>query len=129
MWSQFGLVPPPDGEPVDPRHVEQARKALAAGLVDAWNMMLDDETRPLYSPTLEAAFLAGRPWLRIYCPGCQQQYEVDLRRIVRPRDFPIMGLRAAMVCESMCRGAGPEPELRGLHRLPFDPRKLSRLDR
>ena len=32
MWAQFGLVPPPDGEPADPRHVEAARKRLAIEL-------------------------------------------------------------------------------------------------
>ena len=125
MWAQFGLVPPPDGEPADPRHVEAARKRLAIELVGAWNVILRDEARPLFSPTLEAAFLAGCPWLRLFCPGCQQQYEIDLRKIVRPKDFPIMGLRAAMVCESMCRGVGPEPQLLGVHPLPFDHRKLS----
>ena len=64
MWAQFGLVTPPDGEPADPRHVEAARKRLAIELVDAWNVILRDEARPLFSPTLEAAFLAERPWLR-----------------------------------------------------------------
>lgn len=34
MWAQFGLVPPPDGEPADPRHVEAARKRLAIELVE-----------------------------------------------------------------------------------------------
>ena len=125
MWAQFGLVPPPDGEPADPRHVEAARKRLAIELVDAWNVILRDEARPLFSPTLEAAFLAGCPWLRLFCSGCQQQYEIDLRKTVRPKDFPIMGLRAAMVRESMCRGVGPEPQLLGVHPLPFDHRKLS----
>jgi hypothetical protein len=48
---------------------------------------------------------------RLFCPGCQQQHEIDLRRIVRPRDFPIMALRAALVCETMCRGGGPPPQL------------------
>ena len=83
MWAQFGLVPPPDGEPADPRHVEAARKRLAIELVGAWNGILRDEARPLFSPTLEAAFLAGRPWLRLFCPGCQQQYEIDLRKIAQ----------------------------------------------
>ena len=50
MWAQFGLVPPPDGEPADPRHVEAARKRLAIELVDAWNVILRDEARPLFSP-------------------------------------------------------------------------------
>ena len=47
------------------------------------------------------------------------------RQATRPKDFPIMGLRAAMVCESMCRGVGSEPQLLGVHPLPFDHRKLS----
>ena len=47
------------------------------------------------------------------------------RQATRPKDFPIMGLRAAMACESMCCGVGPEPQLLGVHPLPFDHRKLS----
>ena len=35
-------------------------------------------------------------------------------------DFPIMALRAALVCETMCRGGGPPPQLLGLERVPFD---------
>ena len=30
------------------------------------------------------------------------------------RDFPIMALRAALVCETLCRGGGPQPVLLGL---------------
>jgi hypothetical protein len=97
-----------------------ARDAEAVAIVEQWTAQLASGKRPLWSPTIEAAFRARRPWLRLYCPGCQQQYEIDLRKIVRPQDFPIMGLRAAMVCESMCRGGGPEPRLLGLERAPFD---------
>jgi hypothetical protein len=97
-----------------------ARDAEAVAIVERWNAQLAAGRRPQFSPTLEAAFRARRPWLRLFCPGCQQQYEIDMRKIVRPQDFPIMGLRAAMVCESMCRGEGPAPQLLGLDRLPFD---------
>ena len=64
--------------------------------------------------------------LRLYCDGCQQQPEIDLRKIVRPAEFPIMALRAALVCE-MCRG-GPEPRLLGLEMRPFDYRKRTAED-
>ena len=104
---------------------EAARTAQAVVIVEKWNAQLSAGKRPLYSPTLEAAFRARRPWLRLFCPGCQQQYEIDLRKIVRPRDFPIMGLRAALVCELMCRGGGPEPQLLGLEGSPFDRSKLA----
>ena len=49
-----------------------------------------------------------------------------LRKTVRPQDFPIMDLRVAMVCESLC--LGPEPQLLGLERLPFDWIKLTAVD-
>ena len=105
-----------------------ARDAQAVAIVDQWNAKLANGRPPLFSPTIEAAVRARRPWLRLFCPGCQQQYEIDLRKIVRPQDFPIMGLRAAMVCESMCRGDGPEPQLLGLERVPFDYRKRTAED-
>ena len=34
-------------------------------------------------------------------------------------DFPIMALRGALVCESMCRGGGPAPQLLGLKGVPL----------
>lgn len=126
MAAAFGIELVED----DPERMARDRqagreRAVAAVLaVDAWNAVLAAGDRPLVSPTIEAAVRARRPWLRLYCAGCRQQYEIDLRKIVRPPDFPIMGLRAAMVCESMCRGDGPEPQLLGLEQFPFD-RKLA----
>jgi hypothetical protein len=52
-----------------------ARDAEARLIVEKWNLELSGRTRPQFSPTLEAAFRARRPWLQLYCPGCQQQYE------------------------------------------------------
>ena len=104
------------------------RDAQARAIVEKWCAELADEKRPLFSPTLEAAFRARRPWLRLYCVGCQQQYEIDLRKIVRPQDFPIMAVRGALVCESMCRGDGPAPQLLGLEPVPFDHRKRTAAD-
>jgi len=99
---------------------ERARNAQAVTIVDHWNAELATGKRPQFSPTLEAAFRSCRPWLRVFCAGCSQQYEIDLQKIVRPKDFPIMALRAAMVCESLCRGEGPEPQWLGLTRARFD---------
>jgi hypothetical protein len=83
---------------------------------------------PQFSPHIGAAIRADRPWLRLYCAGCQQTYQIDLRRVVRPLDFPITALRAAMVCDSMCRGQDPQPELLGLDRHPFDYRRQTARD-
>jgi hypothetical protein len=50
---------------------------LAIELVDAWNVILQDEARPLFSPTLEAAFLAGcgRDWF--------PEQAIQVRRLAR----------------------------------------------
>jgi hypothetical protein len=103
-----------------------ARDAQAVSIVDKWCAEIAAGKRPQFSPTLEAAFRAKRPWLRLYCAGCQQQHELDLRKIVRPQDFPIMALRAALHCEA-CRG-GPEPQLLGLEAFPYDRSKLTAKD-
>jgi hypothetical protein len=106
---------------------ERAARDEATALVERWNAQLAEGRAPQFSPTIGAAMRAGKPWLRVHCPGCRQVYEVDLRRIVRPSDFPITGIRAALVCESMCRRAGPKPELLGLAALPYE--ALGRRDR
>lgn len=64
---------------------------------------------PQFTPTIGAALLAKKPFLRLYCPGCQQHGDVDLRRIVRPADFPITGIYDALTCVTGCRGDGPRP--------------------
>jgi hypothetical protein len=41
-----------------------AERAKAVRIVEGWNAELARHRAPLFSPTLGAAFLAGRPWLR-----------------------------------------------------------------
>jgi hypothetical protein len=70
---------------------------------------------PQFSPHIGAAILAKKPWLRLLCPACQQQGAVDLRRVVRPADYPIAGLYDALTCTfGPCRGDGPRPVMLGL---------------
>lgn len=108
---------------------DHAARNEAVAIVEQWNVQLADKRVPQFSPTIGAAIRAGKPWLRLHCPGCRQVYEIDLRRIVRPQDFPITALRAALVCESMCRREGPQPELLELAAVPYDARKLTWNDR
>jgi hypothetical protein len=108
---------------------EAAADKEAAALVERFNAALSEQREPQFSPTIGAALRAGKPFLRVHCPGCRQVADVDLRTIVRPRDFPITALRAAMRCESMCRGQGPRVEIVGLVSLPYDPRKITWRDR
>jgi hypothetical protein len=103
--------------------LDRAALAEAASLVERWNEQLAAKRAPQFSPTIGCAINAGRPWLRLHCPGCRQVYEVDLRRIVRPRGFPITALRLA--CESGCRRQAPPPELIGLFAAPEQTRTIA----
>jgi hypothetical protein len=104
--------------------LDRVTVAEALHLVEAWNAKLAERNgRPQFSPTIGCAINAGMPWLRPHCPGCRQVYEVDLRRIVRPRDFPIMAL--PLTCESGCRRQGPKPDLLGLFTASEHPSRVS----
>jgi hypothetical protein len=77
---------------------------------------------PQFSPHIGAAILAKKPWLRLLCPACQQQGAVDLRKVVRPADYPIAGLYDALTCTfGPCRGDGPRPVMLGLFAGRADP--------
>jgi hypothetical protein len=84
-------------------------RADAENIVARWNAELAADQAPQFSPTIQAALRAERPFLRLLCPGCLQYGHVDLRKIVRPADYPIMGIYDALRCHGGCRGNGPAP--------------------
>ena len=114
--------------------------ADAVALVEKWNADLErrkaaeygyfDRARlPQFSPHIGAAILARKPWLRLQCPACGQQGEIDLRKVVRPSSFPIDGLYDVLKCTfGPCRGDGPRPVMLGLERVPFDYNKRTAAD-
>ena len=107
--------------------------ADAVALVAKWNADIErrkdsqygyaDRARlPQFSPHIGAAILAKKSWLRLLCPACQQQGAVDLRKMVRPADYPIDGLYDALTCTfGPCRGDGPRPVMLGLFASRADP--------
>ena len=107
--------------------------ADAVALVAKWNADIErrkdlqygyaDRARlPQFSPHIGAAILAKKSWLRLLCPVCQQQGAVDLRKMVRPADYPIDGLYDALTCTfGPCRGDGPRPVMLGLLASRADP--------
>ena len=99
--------------------LDRATLTEALNLVEAWNAKLAERVAPQFSPTIGCAINTGMPWLRLHCPGCQQTTDLDLRRIVRPRNYPIMALK--LTCEAMCRGQAPKPQLIGLFASPDIP--------
>jgi hypothetical protein len=102
---------------------DRERVTDAIAVVKQWNVRLAAGKPAHWSPTIGAAILARKPWLRLYCPGCRQQHELDLRRVVRPREFPITAL--LLTCESGCRGQSPRPVLLGLVSVPYDRKRLT----
>lgn len=73
----------------------------ARHIVDAWNVQL--RSAACRSSRQRCAINAGKPWLRLHCLGATQVFEIDLRRIVRPRDFPITGLSTAVLRLKRCK--------------------------
>ena len=71
---------------------------------------------PQFSPHIGAAILAKKSWLQLYCPACQQQGAVDLRKMVRSADYPIDGRvrRAHMHIRPLPWRDGPRPVMLGL---------------
>ena len=109
------------------QRAEASRELIAdaVALVGKWNADIErrkdsqygyaDRARlPQFAPHIGAAILAKKPWLRLLCPACQQQGAVDLRKVVRPADYPIDGLYDALTCTfGPCRGDGPRPVCSG----------------
>lgn len=107
------------------RHATDREMAAdAVALVEKWNADLERRKDaaygfgaraelPQFSPTIGAALRAGKPFLRVWCRACDQVGHVDLRRVVRPREFPIVAIVDALRCQGACRGAG-DPVLIGL---------------
>ena len=116
-------------ERIEARQRDETSRELVAdavALVEKWNA--DIERRkdaeyghrarrryPQFSPHVGAALLAGKPFLRLLCPACRTQGDVDLRQVVRPASFPIDGLTDALTCTfGLCRGDSPRPVMLGL---------------
>jgi hypothetical protein len=96
-------------------------EADAVVVVEKWNADLElrrqdkygfHERRhyPQFSPHIGTAIRAGKPFLRLYCPACQQFGDLDLRNVVRPPDTPIGAIYDFLVCTfGGCRGRGDNP--------------------
>jgi hypothetical protein len=66
-------------------------------------------------PTFRAAALAGRPFLKVSCPACEQVSFVDLREIAYHPDASINSLTPHLKC-LRCQPGPPLPRLVGLRR-------------
>jgi hypothetical protein len=96
---------------------EDVARKEALQIVERWNHARAAGRGELWSPTIQAAVLAGMPWLDVYCPGCRTSRALDIRTLDRHPLASVGSLVFGLRC-SWCRGSAPMPVLRGLHSAP-----------
>jgi len=96
---------------------DQVAHTEAEAVVDRWNRRLATGRNMLWSPTIQAALLAGTPWLDVFCPGCRTSRAIDLRTIDRHPLASVATLVLGLRC-SWCPGSAPMPRLLGPYALP-----------
>ncbi len=96
---------------------DKAARGEAAAVIERWNDQLALGRDMLWSPTIRAALLAGKPWLDVFCPGCGTSKAIDLRTVDRHPLASVGTLVFGLRC-SWCPGSAPLPRLLGLSALP-----------
>jgi hypothetical protein len=94
-----------------------AADKVAEAVIQRWNDQRSLGRDMLWSPTIQAALLAGTPWLDVFCPGCGTSKAIDLRTLDRHPLASVGTLVLGLRC-SWCPTAAPMPRLLGLFALP-----------
>jgi len=95
---------------------ETAHRALCVEAVTKWNAAMErgaNRHKPGWSPMISVAIAARFYVLDVWCPGCRQMKQVDLRTLDRHPQTTLDGLIPALTCQS-CQ---PSPPLAQLVRL------------
>ena len=96
------------------KYGEQALRHLAAEGVRKWNEKLRQAARQVpYSPTIGYAITARFYWLDVWCPGCRQVKQVDLRKLDRHEQTRVETLIPMLSCRA-CQPSPPFVQLLGL---------------
>src|SRR5438876_6122016 len=80
---------------------ETAHRALAVEAVTKWNKLMERSAtrhRPGWSPMISVAITARFYFLDLFCPGCRQVKQVDLRTLDRHRSMTLHGLIPKLSC-------------------------------
>jgi hypothetical protein len=96
---------------------DRAARLEAELVIDRWNRRLATGRDVLWSPTIRAAPIAGKPWLDVFCPGCGKSRAIDLRTVDRHPLASVGTMVLGLRC-SQCSGSVPTPKLVGLFALP-----------
>ncbi|HMJ44222.1 MAG TPA: hypothetical protein VK522_18295 [Pseudolabrys sp.] len=103
------------------RIAREAERRQCAEVIDAWNERARVRRDPDPSPSIGVALAAGYPWLQVYCPGCRQASQVDLRTINRHPAASLSSLIPALSCRR-CTGGAPFAKLQGASMVYLAPR-------
>jgi hypothetical protein len=84
-------------------YADAANRALALEAVTRWNKLMvrsASRHKPNWSPMVGVAIAAGFYFLDLYCPGCRQIKQVDLRKLDRHERTTLHGLIPMLSCRS-----------------------------
>src|SRR5215208_432363 len=116
MWSDSGAELVMGWRPSDKnindeireaeKHHATALRALAVEAVTKWNKLMERSAarhRPGWSPMIGVAIAARFYFLDVFCPGCRQVKQVDLRTLDRHRQTTLHGLIPKLSCKNCKR--------------------------
>lgn len=98
------------------KKAETANRALAKEAVTEWNKLMErgaTRHKPHWSPTVGVAIAAEFYYLDVWCAGCRQIKQVDLRKLNRHENTTLHGLIPLL----SCRNCQPHPPFARLVRL------------
>jgi len=89
---------------------DAAHQALCIAAVTEWNRLMERRHKPAWSPMIGVALAAQFYFLDIWCPGCRQLKQGDLRRLDRHPQTTLFGLIPSFSCRS-CQPSPPFAQL------------------
>ena len=92
------------------RQHDAAYEALCVSAVTEWNRLMERRHKPGWSPMIGVALAAKYCFLDVWCPGCRQRKQVDLRKLQRHSQTTLYGLIPKLSCTD-CRPSPPFAQL------------------
>ena len=92
------------------RQHEAAEHKLCVAAVTEWNRLMERRHKPGWSPMIGVALAAKFYFLDVWCPGCRQLKQFDLRKLERHPQTRLYGLIPKLSCTS-CQPSPPFAQL------------------
>ena len=75
-----------------------------------WNRLMERGQKPSWSPMIGIALAAKFYFLDVWCPGCRQRKQVDLRKLERHPQTTLYGLIPKFSCTACLLRATHPPD-------------------